>query len=93
MLLLMSDTCGALLAAFAENPPKLIIAPEHVCSRGHPVLFASPLFEALQRLDRDTGAKDMIEQNGDSLLMVPVEDSGVFQDLMHVRTLSGIRAH
>ena len=80
MPLVGRKTYSSILTAFSDNPEYLIVAPEYEGRRGHPVLFARPLFNALKTLDSDTGAKGVIEQHKDSLLTVPVKDKGIHLD-------------
>lgn len=81
MPLVTHETYMSLLSAFSENPNALIIAPTYEGRRGHPVLFAAPLFNALTQLNTDRGARRIIEQHKDSLVLVPVDDPGVHRDI------------
>lgn len=58
-----------------------LVAP--VCNgrRGHPVGFSREFFEALCRLDGDSGARFLLEANADRLECIACDDPGIFLDI------------
>lgn len=77
--LLQAATIDQLIAAW--QPPWLIVAPQHTGQRGHPVLFARPLFDALRAITGDLGARNVIKAHADVLKVVEVADAGVVIDI------------
>jgi molybdenum cofactor cytidylyltransferase len=71
------------------------LGPERICvptwrgRRGHPVGFGGAYFEALTALSGDEGARTLLKAHADAVVSVPVEDSGIIQD---VDTLEDIEA-
>ena len=61
--------------------PSDIVAPTHFGRRGHPVLFGAKWMPALVALSGDEGARAIIDQAGERLIRVPVEDPGVHLDV------------
>jgi molybdenum cofactor cytidylyltransferase len=49
-----------LVAAFADRPDALAIAPRHRGGRGNPVLLSRALFSAIDQLDGDEGARKLL---------------------------------
>ncbi len=77
--LLQATTIDLLIAAW--QLPWLIVAPQHAGRRGHPVLFARPLFDALRAIEGDLGARNVIKRHADALRVVEVADAGVVIDM------------
>lgn len=63
------------------------VAPGSICQPtwqgqpGHPVGFSRTFFPALARLQGDEGARSVIKKNGEALLRLPVDDSGIVRDI------------
>lgn len=49
--------------------------------RGHPVLFARDFFPALQQLQGDSGARQLLQQHRGKVLEVVVQDEGILRDI------------
>lgn len=73
------ETIKAMLQLFKNT--QCIIAPRYKDKRGHPVLFSKHFFLELGQLNSDTGARDIIKNNHEYLLMVDVDDEGVIRDI------------
>ncbi len=58
-----------------------IIAPVYGGQRGHPVGFAARHAPALQALQGDRGARDIIAAHSDTLVLIESEDRGVIRDI------------
>jgi molybdenum cofactor cytidylyltransferase len=56
--------------------------------RGHPVLFANPLWPRLLTLSGDRGAGDLLRALGPALALVPAPDDGVLYDVDRPEDLS-----
>jgi len=56
-------------------------APRYEGRRGHPVGFSSVHREALSRLTGDEGARSIVEQQGDALVLLEVDDPGIVRDI------------
>jgi molybdenum cofactor cytidylyltransferase len=61
----------------------LIAAPIDRASgrRGHPVGFSTALREELLELDGDEGARSVIARHLESVVLVAVDDPGIFRDI------------
>ncbi|MDH5799009.1 MAG: nucleotidyltransferase family protein, partial [Paracoccaceae bacterium] len=57
-----TDDIAACLAAFSENPNKILRATNAVGAPGHPVIFPARLFSALNGLSGDEGARAVLKQ-------------------------------
>ena len=57
------------------------VATEFQGHRGHPVLFAKPLWHRLLSLGGDRGAGELLRTLGDALALVPAPDDGVLYDV------------
>ena len=60
---------------------KCIISPKHKDRRGHPVLFSKHFFFELTQLNGEKGARDVIENNREYLILVDVDDAGIVRDI------------
>lgn len=58
-----------------------LAAPSHDGRRGHPVGFARAWFSQLTALTGDQGARAILENNRQQLVLCPVDDPGVIQDI------------
>lgn len=59
----------------------MIAAPLHRGERGHPVGFSCGLRQELMALAGDTGAKAILEQHRDAIVLVECDDPGVLLDI------------
>lgn len=84
-------TIAALCNAFHSHAGKYIVVPVHDEQPGHPVIFPGALRNQLLRLEGDRGAKDVIEQNHDSVLRVDVNDPGVCRDIDSMEDYKALR--
>ena len=76
-----AETLVALAGAFDAASRLDICRPAHAGKPGNPVLFGRRHFAALMALTGDVGAKGVIAANPDSVVDVPVDDTGVQRDL------------
>jgi molybdenum cofactor cytidylyltransferase len=60
---------------------KLIVVPRFQGRRGHPVIFARPLFSELLAAGPDQGAKLVVHAHRDDTLEIDTEDEGVLIDI------------
>ncbi len=60
---------------------EVIAVPVHAGKRGHPVAFGAAYFHDLTRLDRDRGARMLLERDPQRLVMVECGDPGVLRDI------------
>lgn len=78
-----SKTVQAVVDAFSSDR---VIVPVCVDSddqqrQGHPVLFARCFFQELGLLYGDNGARSLLQQHAQSVIFLPVSDSGIFRDV------------
>jgi CTP:molybdopterin cytidylyltransferase MocA len=57
-----------------------IVRPARGDVHGHPVIFDCAIFEALRHADPTAGAKAVVRAHEHSIVNVPVDDEGAFQD-------------
>ena len=72
-------TCRALLDAFERAPPTAALAPVHVGTRGHPVLFGVAHRPALAALTGDVGARRVLAAA--DVVPIAVDDPGILLDV------------
>jgi molybdenum cofactor cytidylyltransferase len=65
-----------------------IAAPAIGGKRGHPVGFSRAFFEALSSLRDDAGAREVLKQYPDRIVLCEVDDPGVLQDIDQPSDLS-----
>jgi molybdenum cofactor cytidylyltransferase len=65
-----------------------IAAPAIGGKRGHPVGFSRAFFEALSSLSDDAGARELLKQHPDRIVLCEVDDPGVLQDIDQPSDLS-----
>lgn len=58
-----------------------IIVPSYEGKPGHPVGFSSDFFEELEGISGDRGARTVIQQHKNKIVVVDVGDPGVLQDI------------
>lgn len=71
----------AVLRAFNPTEGRAICIPTYQGRRGHPLLLGSQFFEEVASLEGDVGAKSVVERHAGKVCEVPVEDSGILQDV------------
>ncbi|MFC1575882.1 NTP transferase domain-containing protein [Gemmatimonadota bacterium] len=74
------ETVTALLRAFHEFEPPLVV-PSHHGWRGHPVLFSRQLFPELLEDDLPEGARTVVRRYLEARLQLPVDDPGILANI------------
>ncbi|MGD9116757.1 MAG: nucleotidyltransferase family protein [Dehalococcoidia bacterium] len=74
-----SATIDRLAAAFDGN--KGIVIPTYQGQRGHPLIFARNYKSQLSKLKGDVGGREIIKENQDDVLEVPVDCEGILIDI------------
>jgi molybdenum cofactor cytidylyltransferase len=64
-----------------ERTHRPIVVPTYGGARGHPTLFARPLFAELLEAPLDQGARVVVRAHADEVLEVPTEEAGVVADV------------
>ena len=64
-------------------------APTFEGRRGHPVLFARPLFAQLLAIEGDEGARSVLSRLGEKFALIPTSDPGVLLDIDRPSDLQG----
>lgn len=80
----------ALVAALIQEfyaGGKRIVLPTHNGKRGHPVIFASSLFEELLNAPMERGARSVVWAHPREIAEVPTEEQGVILNLNNPDTL------
>ncbi|HLE20247.1 MAG TPA: nucleotidyltransferase family protein [Vicinamibacteria bacterium] len=70
-----------LLISRFEETRSPIIVPVHGGQRGHPVLFASSLFQEIREAPDSVGARQVVWDHADQVLEIPIEDPGIITDI------------
>jgi molybdenum cofactor cytidylyltransferase len=73
------DTIASIVAALEAGA--LIAAPTRGGERGHPVGFAARLRPELQAVDRDEGARAVLERHQGDVKLIECDDPGIFVDI------------
>lgn len=89
-----SDMVCELIGTFKRSGSQNIVRPVNILDEGktpgHPVIFPSDLFTALECLTGDAGAKQLISQHRQRLIEVVVTDRGATIDIDNVQALNEI---
>lgn len=81
-----------LIAAFDPDEGRSICVPTHKGKRGNPVLWGRQLFEKLDHVTGDVGAKHLISKNLDFVYEVEMSgDTGVLDDVDTLEALDAFR--
>ena len=75
-----SKIIDRLIDAFSHTS-KGIVVPTYRGQRGHPVIFAVKYKEELLRLKGDVRGKQIIKENADDVLEIPVDSEGINVDI------------
>jgi molybdenum cofactor cytidylyltransferase len=86
---LTSDTVQRVVGAFRETG-KPIVVPVFEGRRGHPALFARPMFEELINAPADEGARYVVHSNADKVLEVDTPEPGI---LARINTAQDYLSH
>lgn len=80
-----------MLAAYDPDRGRRIIVASHKGRRGNPVLWDRRYFDDLLTLEGDTGARDILRDQADSVIAVDMDDAGVLRDLDTPEALASYR--
>lgn len=80
-----------LIAAFDPADPAIIV-PERDGRRGNPVLWPRDLFAAMQAIEGDRGARELIAAHAHRVRRVACDDDGIFFDVDTPADLAGTLA-
>jgi len=70
-----------LAQVFAEQAEALAVVPTLFGQRGNPVLLARGLFAAVADLSGDQGARRLLDEAGDAVIEVPLDDPAIALDV------------
>lgn len=70
-----------LAEAFADRPDALAVVPTLLGQRGNPVLLSRALFAAVAELSGDQGARRLLEEAGEAVVEVPLDDPAIALDV------------
>ncbi len=91
MPLMETSTLDWLLAAFAPEGGRLIVAPVVGGRRGNPVLWSRRFFPALMALEGDIGARHLIASHAEAVFEVEVSGEGTLLDVDTPQALAEAR--
>lgn len=81
---------AALVGTLAEKfygAKRLIVIPTYNSKRGHPVIFASSLYDELLAASADQGARAVVWKHAKDVMEVPTDEEGVVLNLNDPETL------
>ncbi len=78
--LVRRETIQALLDAHATQPSSILL-PKYGDRTGHPVLFPAVFYDALLAAPLDVGARFVVRQHSEAVILVPVSDPGVTENI------------
>lgn len=81
MPFVQSQTYRKLVTASKDYGTDAIFIPTFHGKRGHPVLWGKRYFRELSTLTGDIGGRDILRQNAEKIIEVPVDDPGILIDL------------
>ena len=82
MPFIQAHTYRRLIEAFkTEAKSRAILVPTYRSKRGHPVLFGSEHFPAMQLLQGDEGAKTLLEAQANNVHFVEINDAAILRDI------------
>jgi molybdenum cofactor cytidylyltransferase len=70
-----------LAEALADRPDALAVVPTLLGQRGNPVLLSRALFAAVAGLSGDQGARRLLDDAGDAVVEVPLDDPAIASDV------------
>ena len=65
------------IIASYENSDNSIVVPVYEGKRGHPVLFAEPMFKELEKASPHVGAREVLWNNKEKIFELKVNDPGI----------------
>jgi molybdenum cofactor cytidylyltransferase len=80
-----------MIAAFEPKEWRSIIVPTHNGRRGNPVLWDAALFEEMQSISGDVGARQVIEAHPESVVEIDLDTPAVHYDLDTPEALADAR--
>ena len=89
MPFVQAQTYQALVSASQNYGTDAIFIPTFHGKRGHPVLWGKRYFRALSALTGDIGGRDIVRQNAEKIIEIPVDDPGILIDLDTPEMLAG----
>jgi molybdenum cofactor cytidylyltransferase len=75
-----AELVEALVQRFIASEPPIAL-PSYRGRQGHPAVFHRSLFEALLRLPSDRGAKGLVLQQREHILVMPTDEAAVIDDI------------
>ncbi len=80
-----------LILAFGEHPEAKAVAPLVAGQRGNPVLLARSAFSDVARLTGDQGARKLLNQWGDAVIDIALDDDALLFDVDTPEALAELR--
>ena len=80
-----------LAEVFAERPEAQAIVPTLLGQRGNPVLLSRALFDAVERISGDQGARRLLDAAGEAVVEVPLDDPAIALDIDTPEAFAAIR--
>lgn len=81
MPLIQAALIDQMIEAFQSTPTVSAVVPTYQGEWGNPVLIARRLFDKVQNLEGDAGARKLLMGHRDDIIEFPVETSSILMDL------------
>jgi len=87
--LITAGLIGELVGQFYASKKRIVI-PTYNGKRGHPVIFASSLYDELLAAPEEQGARAVVWRNAKDVLEVPTDEEGVVLNLNDPETMKRV---
>ena len=87
--LITSGLVATLVEKFYSSQRRIVI-PTYNGKRGHPVIFASSLYDELLAAPEEQGARAVVWRNAKDVLEVPTDEEGVVLNLNDPETMKRV---
>ncbi len=88
MPLITGIQMNQLIAAYAPDEGRAIVAPAYFGRLGNPVLWGRPYLPEIAALTGDSGARRLLDRHADAVTRVEMDDDSVLRDFDTVESLS-----
>ena len=88
MPLITGIQINQLIAAYAPDEGRAIVAPAYLGRLGNPVLWGRPYLPEIAALTGDSGARRLLDRHADAVTRVEMDDDSVLRDFDTVESMS-----
>jgi molybdenum cofactor cytidylyltransferase len=77
----LPQSYAALAAAYAKSRSLIVVPANMQGQHGNPTVWAPQLFPEIAQLSGDTGARGLMKKYREQMLLLPLEDQGLYMDI------------